>query len=244
MTERFLRSLIICLSTMLLYSTPAKAQSAHVDAELPATLSLFKLPKQSFLRVQVDFRTSTSTQPEELRGHGAYIHTEGYDKNYEFFEGAEWGISGLNDKGTYLRLKYENSSTPSFIHFPEKNNPPALLTVGDFHKYFGKYLRIVYHDPADPSQFEGMPSDVVRDLVMRKIIDAIKSSDYDSALPYFVYLEKHESALPESFYYHYMETTAHLKQVEKTRTLGLAYVKKFGRTGKYYSKVLDLINAR
>lgn len=86
-----------------------------------------------------------------------------------------------------------------------------------------------------------LPPDVLKDLLMARILKALKSKEYAAALPAFKEMEKQNSDLPESFYYYYIEALSGMGEKASARVRMDAYVRKYGKSGKYYAKVLELM---
>ena len=115
-----------------------------------------------------------------------------------------------------------------------------LTTVGDFNIALAPYVKIVFRDPSDLSPYAGLPKEAIVDIVMAKIVAALKDDKLELALIYFPVLEKLDVPLPESFWFYYFETNARLKRVDRARELGTVYINKFGTKGKYYRQVVEL----
>lgn len=247
-----LRQLFGCivLFALLTGSVSATEQSIHIEEELPPEMAITKLPPETYLRVVRGFRNGVRTAPDEWIQHGASLYYKSLESYYEAREGEEWKVYDFTNGGKLLSMYAPgttslplSSAEPMvfLINFPFRNSPPLIATVADFHNYFGHYLHLVYHNPANSAQYEGLPDDVVTDLVMAKITGAIKQQAYQTALPYFVYLERRKAVLPESFWYYYTVTSANLKDADRTRALGTKYLSKYGRKGKYYDKIISLM---
>lgn len=88
--------------------------------------------------------------------------------------------------------------------------------------------------------------DVKVDLLMAKITASIKADKATDALPYFAELEGMESSLaqplPQSFHYYYIETLSKSGNNDKALSRADIYLSKFGKKGKYYAKVIEIIS--
>jgi hypothetical protein len=116
------------------------------------------------------------------------------------------------------------------------------LTVGEFRKAYGKYFDILIREP-----YPDMDKDIVVDIEMKKITSVIESKssspgDYKRILPSFYYLETKLDDLPESFYYYFIEVLAKQYRLDLVKVRATDYIKKYGKSGKYYTQVIKHLN--
>lgn len=78
------------------------------------------------------------------------------------------------------------------------------------------------------------------DLLMTRITGLIQANKQTEALPYFEQLEALNMALPESFYYHYIDALDMAGKAEKVFERCEHYMGKYGKRGKYYAQVLPI----
>lgn len=82
--------------------------------------------------------------------------------------------------------------------------------------------------------------------LMSKITAALKANRAADALPYFAELEGMEDSLsyplPESFYYYYIDTLDKAGDKANAIIRGKIYLKKFGKDGRHYSQVSEIMN--
>lgn len=114
-------------------------------------------------------------------------------------------------------------------------------TVDDFDRRLGHHFQIIYDNPAYNS-YPGMDKETVADLLMAKITAATKANEPDKALPHFARLEKLGVTLPESFYYYYIESLEGAGKRGEARARVNDYLKKYGRQGKYYAQVIEMMS--
>lgn len=84
--------------------------------------------------------------------------------------------------------------------------------------------------------------EVLTDLLMARITTALKSKNYHAALPWFKQLEERGENLPESFYYYYIEALSGSGERALARVQMNAYIVKYGKRGKYYAQVIELMS--
>jgi hypothetical protein len=84
------------------------------------------------------------------------------------------------------------------------------------------------------------------DLLMAKITASLKADKAVDALPYFAELESMESTLakplPQSFHYYYIDALSKSGNNDKALSRAEIYLNKFGKKGKYYDKVIEIIS--
>lgn len=90
-------------------------------------------------------------------------------------------------------------------------------------------------------------SDEVRvDLLMSRITSALKAEKYADALPLFAELEGMEPSLqtplPESFHFYYIDTLDKTGNIIKAHSRTEAYLNKYGKNGKYYGQVIEIMS--
>lgn len=216
------------------------AQSAYL--ELPGEMGVHQLPKTAYVMVLSDFMGRSSggvslhSSSYEKESDGVFRETRWDTWNSKFCKkGSKLSIEGYSydGKGQIIDivLSKENECGMREITFPYKNR-----TVGMFNREYADLMKIV-----DGDLYRDFSDDVTIDLLMAKISTAIKSQNYAEALPSFVYLENRIENLPESFWYHYLETASNVNDKEKVRALGTKYIKDYGKKGKYYGKVITLM---
>lgn len=113
-------------------------------------------------------------------------------------------------------------------------------SIKEFNHLYGEYLQIIHRNP-DYDPYSNMDQEIAVDIVMKKIVEALKESNYAAALPNFEYLLKMNREFPESFYYYHIETLAGIGDKQKVREKSTSYLKKYGKNGKYYKKVIEIM---
>jgi hypothetical protein len=84
------------------------------------------------------------------------------------------------------------------------------------------------------------------DLLMSKITTLLKDDKAAKALPYMAELESMEPSmskpLPESFHFYYIDTLDKAGDRDKALSRANLYLKKFGKKGKNYGRVIDILS--
>lgn len=133
-------------------------------------------------------------------------------------------------------IRYKLSDQTTGAIFLNRYYPNT--TIGKLKAFLSGHLSIEYDDP-----YAGLAPDVLVDLIMKKITTKIKSGDYASAVDDFVRLDNLKDAkLPESFYYYYAETLEKAGNKHEAHARGNDYLKRYGKKGKYYSQVIDIMS--
>lgn len=82
------------------------------------------------------------------------------------------------------------------------------------------------------------------DILTGKITALIKANKHTDALPYFKQLEALNVALPEGFYYFYVDALDKAGQAQPAVERGNLFLSKYGRTSKYYKAVVGIVSRR
>jgi hypothetical protein len=86
-----------------------------------------------------------------------------------------------------------------------------------------------------------LSSEALTTLLMTRIVAALKTNDYQAALPWFRKLEVRGKNLSQGFYYYHIAALAGAGDMTGARARVDAYVKKYGKRGKYYAQVTELM---
>lgn len=78
------------------------------------------------------------------------------------------------------------------------------------------------------------------DLITARIVSAIKAEKFSEALPLLAQLEELETPPSEDFHYLYIDTLDRAGDVPIALSRSYAYLEKYGRPGKYYSRVIEI----
>lgn len=84
--------------------------------------------------------------------------------------------------------------------------------------------------------------EALTNLLMTRIAAALKTNDYRAALPWFRRLEERGKNLPQGFYYSHIAALSDAGEHSAARVRMHAYLKKYGKRGKYYAQVLELMS--
>lgn len=94
----------------------------------------------------------------------------------------------------------------------------------------------------DPyNDYKKLDHKIKKEVMMSKIIAAIKEDRYKDALPYFSSLERHDNNLPESFYFYYIQSLSKVGYQQDTNVKAQEYLKKYGSNAKYYAEVIEIM---
>lgn len=91
---------------------------------------------------------------------------------------------------------------------------------------------------------QALDKEVQIDILTNKITTLVKAGNNAEALPYFEQLEGMQATLPEAFDVMYIDVLDKAGKAEKALERGEAYLKKYGKKGKYYSKVIEVVSRR
>ncbi len=255
--EKYIVKQLLLSIIVLAMGIPAFAY----DKEVPGNTPLASLPKGSRLVVIESFRTKEGYNGRwKARVHGWDTNTISQiecDNKISFENGEimpieDFSISGKDASEAYVSIHFTSEYSGKkcyggITYYISDGRLP--VTVNDFNSIGISYFKIIYDDP-DP--YPGMDKGVVVDIVMKKITAAIKAGEnataankageYAKALTEFSFLEKQGEKLPESFYYYYTETLEKTGKKAEAREHANDYLKRYGKGGKYYSQVIEIIS--
>ena len=109
-------------------------------------------------------------------------------------------------------------------------------TVGDAKDYFQGMLDFINLDP-----YSNLDQDTAVAILMKKITTAMADNQYKEALMSFFLLEQRESNLPEGFAYFYAKALKESGYKDLARRYCDIYLRKYGRSGKYYVEVVTVM---
>ena len=113
---------------------------------------------------------------------------------------------------------------------------PMPLTIEAALKYVDGYIGFVDSDP-----YANLDDQTAQKIIMKKITVAIESGSYKESLPYFSMLERREKDLPEEFYYYYAKSLRMAGEMKKASAYATKYLGKYGESGKYYERIIELM---
>lgn len=225
----------ICAAVVLfLASLPATAAYVAV----PDEVSLSALPASArFVALQTIPLLKDGKWTELLGEKNAFfsnrqIESVAIGSVFPIYAGGREDAHGLYN---YWRGQDGNYGLIGF-YYPEGRRPK---TVGEFGKILGAYFRIEFDAP-DP--YAGLDKSVVIDIVMKKITDGLKEGKLAATLPHFAYLETLGVALPESFNFYHTDTLAKVGKKDEARAHANAYLKTYGKKGKYYAQIIEIMS--
>ena len=256
----FMRN-ILCGVLLLMIGLPAFASNDPV----PGNTLLTRLPDGTRLVVKAKmnvYEQNQSNDPGIVKIFGSYSYLSlNIDNNTSVLleEGTPLPIvktvTSINEVRTaspyvitsrsagrkkMLVIEWVNSRSLRGAVWLDERDGELPNSVDDFNRWLGKYFQVIYDDPgSDP--YPGMEKGLVLDIVMGKITAALKANKYAEALPHFALLERQGTALPESFYYYYTDTLEKAGQKDKARAGAATYLKNYGKTGRYYPQVIELM---
>jgi hypothetical protein len=122
-------------------------------------------------------------------------------------------------------------------------DPKAKIrTVSDFYARLNSENKNVVEFVYDEDPYKGMSDDMKQDLMMSKILDAIKADKYWDALPDFYRMEKTQKELPESFYYYFIVALNRSGERSVAQSRGRTFLEKYGKGSKYYQQVTAIMS--
>lgn len=99
---------------------------------------------------------------------------------------------------------------------------------------------VVWDDPnGDP--YRGMDPAIALDIMLKKIATALEAGTPEKALPEFERIEKMGRPLPERFHYYYAEAYSRAGKKSEARDRARQYLNTYGKAGKYYDKVIEML---
>ncbi len=90
----------------------------------------------------------------------------------------------------------------------------------------------------------GLEKDIEVDILTTRITGLLKEGKNADALPLFEKLEGMNVKLPESFDFYYIDTLDKAGNAAKAVERSEAYLKKYGKKGKYYAQVIEIVGRR
>lgn len=226
---------------LLLCALMAVASAAHADNEpVPPQTRFNALPAGAKFLVhqQINMMLGDGNSYRKSFGGGASIWTtSAAHKTLE--PGQTLEIQSIEEPiPSRGRPMYAN--TPGRVLQIDRFDYDKIKTVEDFNRKFDGLLSVVWNDPeADP--FPGVPEEVKQDLLMTRILAAIKADKHVDALPDFARLEKMGRKQPESFYYYYVVALDKAGRTVPAKERGTAFLKTYGKASKYYNDVLAIM---
>ncbi|PWF49177.1 hypothetical protein [Massilia glaciei] len=217
-------------SLIVLLCCASAANSA--DELIPGDMDLDDIPKDTW----VVFKKSFSMRMDEnfIYERGEFINRESQGA-MKYQKGDVCKIGSPLVTPNHVRQYFICERGSLSVVLKRSDN-----TAGEFRSLFGHYFELVSSDPSlDP--YAGMDRSIVLELLMTKITNAIKENKHEEALPHFVRLEKLGTPLPESFYYYYIQALAGANQKLDAKTRATNYLTTYGKKGKYYAKVIELL---
>jgi hypothetical protein len=151
---------------------------------------------------------------------------------YELISGQPWQVKMKS--GTVPAFELTQLGIPGYV--PKRVSPNGMLVAFSNGETTKIYAADVVTD-----RYSNMDPGMLQDLLMEKITNALKEKRSAEALPYFDRLSKTGKPLPESFYYYQLEALEAGGRKTELREYAEAYLKKFGKRGKYYTNVISLL---
>jgi hypothetical protein len=146
--------------------------------------------------------------------------------------------NGYNYIGHFLEIHFStDEKNPSADCEIDLNTADLVKNSGDLMRNLSPYFDLV--NEADP--YAGMDKGVIVDVAISKITSNLKAGQPAKALPEFQYLEKLGVPLPESFYFYYTDTLSKLGKNSEALAHAQEYLKSYGKKGKYYSQVVEIM---
>ena len=224
--KRFISLLLLLL---------AQASAFALNEPVPDTTPLVELPKGSKVLVLRDLHFKFA--------HGISSESSlSESSDFVFYENR----SVVRTGETFLIRKVQVEELAVIVSLPlEKGylylsrKPFVNVTVGEFRRMFDSSVRIVF-DAVDTDPFPDAEGETKRDLLMARVVAAIKADKHRDAIPDFARLEKLGVALPESFYYYYIVALDKSDMGVDAKKRGMSFLQRFGKKSKYYGEVLAI----
>jgi len=158
--------------------------------------------------------------------------------------GARIPIAFLSDKQKGDFDIVIGAANGSILHFdgdmPISGKYP-YKTVRELKDFLRGWMTIESDDP-----YLQLDAPALRDLLLKKIVAQIQEHDYQGSLPNFSRLEsvlEYLGEVPESFAFYYIQAFYGVGDKPTTRRRIELYLNKFGKSGKYYKKVMEIQSA-
>src|SRR5450830_1220132 len=209
---------------------------------VPGSTNLLDLPTGTKLLIK---QNMAFPDVKKLGSQISFVHVENHDYSINLQAGMLlplYGTPAFTNNLLIFGFSKETDEDKINLRYNFVLDSNARIrTVSEFYadldpKYKNSF-RFVYD--ADP--YEGMPNDVKQDLMMSKILAAIKSGNYKDALPEFERMEKLQKDLPESFYYYYIVALDGAGRTTLAQSRGRTFLKKYGTDSNYYQKVIAIM---
>ena len=140
------------------------------------------------------------------------------------------------------RLKSADGRTLPLTHLGLAGHEPRRVSPdGRWVAFSDGATTLIHAGAVVADAYAGLDPEVLYDVLMDKIVGLLKGGKPELALPYFTRLEYGAASLPESFYFYQMETLERVGQSAEARLKAEAYLRRFGKKGKYYAKVVALM---
>ncbi len=231
----------VSLLALVLAFSPARA------AEIADDTLLLKLPVSSKLVVTGDLSChqdcmcawdGSGVKIGDNRGADPYLYTCNNFALTRLRPGAVLPIKEIKkdeDDINYVISSVTPDGVPVSLYLRRYRSKQ----VGGLKQLIYGNLSLAYDDP-----YAGLAPEVVTDIVMGKIVGKLKKDDYVSALDDFKMLEKlrGDAAMPESFYYYYALALQKSGDKANAQARASAYLKKYGKRGKYYDPVVKIMS--
>ncbi len=145
------------------------------------------------------------------------------------------------DRTVFLAFDFQQEKSSCQFSSVSLDDAYLPLTVGEFRATYGNYFDILAREP-----YPDMGEDIVIDIEMSKIMSVIQKQnasrlDYEKIIHSFYYLDTKVYNLPEAFYYYFIEVLSKIK-IEQAKLRAKNYIKKYGKNGKYYTKIINILS--
>ena len=204
-----------------LYTYTGECKNGYADGK-----GVLILTEEGY-RYEGDFKNGNNSDGKGVLINSDGDRLEGEWKNHILIRGNK---QSFNDGNRYEYL-VKNGEEWGF-HGADKK--------GDAFYINGERVKYCLKAECDPD-YPDLDTKTKTDIMISKITTAIKAERYKDALPYFVSLERKNSNLPESFYFHYIQSLSKAGYSEATNIQAQEYLKKYGSKGKYYTEVVEIM---
>lgn len=151
---------------------------------------------------------------------------------YQLIHGEPWKVRLKNS--TIPAFDLVQLGAPGFV-------PIRVSRDGRLVAFFNGRETRIYASSVVTDPYANLAPDVLQDLLMEKMMTALRGERYEEALPYFDRLALLGRPLPESYYYYQADALEKSGRKVDARAKAEAYLAKYGKAGKYYAKIISLM---
>ncbi|MBI3130756.1 MAG: tetratricopeptide repeat protein [Acidobacteria bacterium] len=238
-------------------SAPAVRKACDVHYEFPSSVNAaawFSLSQTDFgiwWSASYTYNGShpaTGVKDDEERSKEGRIRFPGLEAYRFSTEGADAELTRIATadfqllSGRPWRVSPKGGPAFDLVQLEAPTFTPKRISADGRFVVFGDGQRTrVYAASLVTDSYANLDAEVMEDIVMGKIEAHLRKEQYEEALPYFDRLARSGRPLPESFYFYEIDTLEHSGRKTEARAKAEAYLRKHGKKGKYYAKVIAVM---